>query len=335
MGSLSSKQIEHFEEEGYVVVEGVFDPEEILDPVIEEYTLVLDRLANELYSAGQLSSLYEGLSFSDRMIEVVKESGKCHEQYFDFHLPIKDCSKDTPFWAGPGVFNVLTAAPLLDAVESLLGPEIYSNPIQHVRIKPPEKHVAKNEYGEPTLGKTSWHQDNGVATIDADETEMLTVWMSLQDAPMEKGPLKVVPRSHKNGLLAHCPNYHGNGIKTAGQIQIPEKLFEVDKTTPLPMKRGDVIFMHKRTVHGSLSNLSDEVRWSFDLRYNPVGQATGRSVFPGFVARSYENPDSVLRDPEEWNQMWLETREKMSTINQGHEDDFKRTRWFEGQLECA
>ena len=335
MGSLTSEQIERFEEEGYLVVEGVLDPAEVLDPVIEEYTLVLDRLANELYSTGQISSRYEELGFSDRMIKVVKESGKCHEQYFDLHLPIRDCSKDTPFWTGPAVFNVLTAASLLDAVESLLGPEIYSNPIQHVRIKPPEKHVAKNEHGQPVLGKTSWHQDHGVATIDADETQMLTVWMSLQDVPIEKGPLKVVPRSHQKGLLTHCPNYHGNGIGTAGQIQIPEKLFEVDKTTPLPMKRGDVIFMHKRTVHGSLSNVSDEVRWSLDLRYNPVGQATGRSVFPGFIARSHESAGSVLRDAEEWNRMWLETREKMSTINQGHEGDFKRTRWFGGQLECA
>ena len=49
---------------------------------------------------------------------------------------------------------------------------------------------------------------------------------------------------------------------------------------PLPTRRGDAIFLHKRTVHNSLSNVSDRIRWSFDLRYNPIGQETGRRGVP-------------------------------------------------------
>ena len=45
---------------------------------------------------------------------------------------------DTPFWTGPAVFALLRNQAILDAVESLIGPEIYANPVQHVRIKPPE-----------------------------------------------------------------------------------------------------------------------------------------------------------------------------------------------------
>ena len=49
----------------------------------------------------------------------------------------------------------------------------------------------------------------------------------------------------------------------------------------------------------SYSNHSDNVRISFDLRYNPIGQPTGRGYFPGFVARSRpiidaERPDHVV-----------------------------------------
>ena len=335
MSTLTTSQVKSFEREGYLLVHNLLNPEKILDPLVNEYELVLDRLATSLYNKGEISSLFKGLNFSDRMIEIVRESRSCHAQYFDMHLPIKDCKPDTPFWTGPAVFNVLTADDLLDAVESLIGYEIYSNPIQHVRIKPPEKFVPKNKYGEPILGRTIWHQDHGVTTEEADETQMLTVWMSLQDATVEKGPLLVVPRSHKTRLLTHCPNYFGNGVATAGQTQIPEQLFDVGNSLPLPTKRGDVIFMHKQTVHGSLPNLSDEVRWSLDLRYNPIGQATGRSIFPGFVARSRANPESILRDSEEWNNTWLATRENMSVINQGEEVEFRRTRWDGGQLECA
>ena len=57
--------------------------------------------------------------------------------------------------------------------------------------------------------------------------------------------------------------------------------------------------------HSSLSNNSDDVRVSLDLRYNPTGQPTGRPEFPGFVARSRRDPSSELRDPEAWKQLKL------------------------------
>ncbi len=56
--------------------------------------------------------------------------------------------------------------------------------------------------------------------------------------------------------------------------------------------------MHKHTIHGSPPNVSDRIRWSLDLRSNPIGQPIGRPEFPGFVARSRLDPESELRDPE-------------------------------------
>merc|ERR1712096_157379 len=89
------------------------------------------------------------------------------------------------------------------------------------------------------------------------------------------------------------------------------KLFAAETVVPLPVKRGEVILMHKHTIHGSLPNLSDTIRWSFDLRYNPTGQATGRQVFPGFVARSRQNPGAELRDPDQWSQLWSQAKQKL------------------------
>lgn len=73
--------------------------------------------------------------------------------------------------------------------------------------------------------------------------------------------------------------------------------------------------MNQSTVHSSLSNVTDnQVRVSLDLRYQAVGEATGRPMFApaGFVARSADNPDSVLRDPDEWAERWFEVRRAMS-----------------------
>jgi phytanoyl-CoA hydroxylase len=310
MTHLTEAQVAQFHEEGYLVVEGLLDPQVDLDPVIDEYHGVLDKLARELYERGEISSPYADLPFGERLMRIYEESGKVHAQYFDFSLPQGNVKENTPLWVGPAVFNTLRNERLLDAVESIIGPEIYSNPVQHVRLKPPEDRTPINpETGHIQLGATPWHQDNGVVLPEADETQILTVWFPLWDASAENGCLQVVPYSHRDGLLLHCP---GTGKRAGFGLHIPDQLFRKADAIPLPMKRGDVLFLTSRTCHASLSNYSDTVRWSFDLRYNPTGQPTGRGAFPGFVARSRSNPESELRDPQAWAELWYETRRRLA-----------------------
>jgi len=98
----------------------------------------------------------------------------------------------------------------------------------------------------------------------------------------------------------------------------------------MPLKRGDILLLHRRTVHGSLPNVSDNIRWSFDLRYNPIGQPTGRGAFPGFVARSTARPEHVLTDAREWTRLWTETRDRLVTSKQ-----VKFNRWNVDDPACA
>jgi ectoine hydroxylase-related dioxygenase (phytanoyl-CoA dioxygenase family) len=308
MTYLTDSQLAQYEAEGYLLVEGLLDPETVLDPVIAEYHRVLDNLACELHERGEISDTYADLPFGERLIKVYQESGKVHAQYFDFSLPQGNVKPDTPMWVGPAVFETLRNEDLLDAVESIIGPEIYSNPVQHVRLKPPEHLTPINpDTGYVQLGATPWHQDNGVVLPEADETQMLTVWFSLWDAPVESGCLQIVPRSHRGGLYVHCPS----GPKGGG-LHVPDASFRSEDALPMPMKRGDVLFLTSRTLHSSLSNHSNHVRWSFDLRYNPTGQPTGRGAFPGFVARSRMNPESEIHDPEAWANLWYEARERLA-----------------------
>jgi hypothetical protein len=321
MSFLNEQQIEQFHHDGYLIVEDLFDPVTDIDPIIAEYEGVLNNLAADLYAKGVISSDYAGLPFGRRLIEIYKESGQVHAQYFDFSLPQANVQADTPFWAGPAVFNMLRHEKLLDAVESLIGPEIYSNPVQHVRLKPPEYLCPKKENGQVQLGKTPVHQDNGVVTEEADDTTILTVWFPLWDATVKNGCLCVWPGSHRRGLLDHCPSDIG--------LKIPGKLLN-GKAISVPLRRGSVIFMDKLTIHASHANTSDNIRWSFDLRYNPIGQPTGRSAFPGFIARSRRRPESELHDPQLWHQLWQDTRDRLAGETMG-----KFNRWSAGSPVCA
>lgn len=322
MARLTDQQCAQFESEGYVVVDDVFSPEQDLDAAIAEYDQVLDRLANELHAAGALTSTFPDLAFSARLAGIYAETGKVYAKYFDLSLPQRGVRHDTPFWTGPAVFALLRHDSLLDRLESLIGPEIYANPVQHIRLVPPVDRVPKDSTtGEPLLVTTPWHQDNGVVTEDADETQLITVWFPLLDVTEELGCLMVVPGSHREGLLTHCGG---------GRLRVPEQLVDANRARALPMRRGSVLFMHRRTLHSALPNRSAEVRRSFDLRYQPVGQPTGRDAFPGFVARSRRDPSSELRDAAAWTALWVEARRALA---EGDQPRFNR--WDPNAAVCA
>mmetsp|Transcript_24505 Transcript_24505/g.45832 ORF Transcript_24505/g.45832 Transcript_24505/m.45832 type:complete len:265 (-) Transcript_24505:259-1053(-) len=219
---------------------------------------------------------------------------------------------------GPEMFKMMRNGNLLDAVESLIGGELYSNPIQNVRIKPPESCLSKasnaNHQGLnwSLSAATPWHQDHAICTADAERTEFVTCWIPLHKIPLDNSPLLVVPRSHKCGLVDHCVS------KKTKEIHLPAVNLEDSKkrvsreAIALPMERGDVLFLHKHTMHASAPNKSDRMRFSVDLRYNVTGHPTGRGKFPGFVARSKIDSTRELKDHKVWAKLWTDTRAKFA-----------------------
>ena len=298
---LTPTELEQFEREGYVVVEDVFDVDRDLAPVVAEYEDVLDRVADNLYEAGRLTSRYEGLEFGERFTQICVDLNETIWPHFDISLPPGEITPDTPCHTGPAVFGLITHPRLLDVVESIIGPEILSNPVQHVRIKLPQSGPAAG-----LDGTTNWHQDIGTLTKDAQETEMLTVWAPLADTDEQNGCLAVIPRSHSE-LLRHC--FDEMGIP---QEDLP------GQPVALPMKAGSVLLFHRRTPHAALPNQTNRIRFSFDLRYQPPSQPTGRASYPGFLARSSERPQDVLDDPANWQRMWSKARENLLGTSQKH-----------------
>jgi len=323
MRVLTLAQREQFEMEGYVVVDGVLDPVKDLAPVIADCERVLDGLAEALLREGRIQSTYRDLDFAGRLIQVCIESGQNFWQDFDISLPLTGVRHDTPINVSPAMFRLLTSPRLLDLVDDLIGPEIYSNPVQHVRLKLPERAVTKTGPYSGLVSQTPWHQDNGVILPEGDESKILTVWVPVNRATIENGCLQVFPSSHGSGLIPHCPVEKG--------LTISDSLLPANAPVPLAMQPGSVLLMTSRTVHSSLDNRTEnEVRISLDLRYQPVGKPTGRPAFPGFVARSTACPSSVMNDPAAWASLWLEARARLA-----EENDPTFNRWKAGVGVCA
>lgn len=289
---LTEDQTRDFRRQGFLVVEDVLPPA-VLDAVRTEYAGLLQGMM-----AGW--GLPSGGGFEADLIAAY-EAGFDWFQPMDISLPGDRIRADTPMHFGPAVFGMVTCPSLLDVVETLIGPEITSNPIQHVRIKPPARRLREGEI-RAHVGGTDWHQDRAVAHAEADATDMVTVWIAVTDATVENGCLQVIPKL-PDGILPHCPK---------AQTAIADGFVDPSTALPLPVRAGGVVLLDPMIPHASLPNLSQGIRWSFDLRYNRTGQPTGRAHFPDFVARSRARPETVLRDWRAWLRMWEEARARLA-----------------------
>jgi phytanoyl-CoA hydroxylase len=292
---LASEQIMAFRRDGYLVVEDLISPA-VRHAVVAEYADLMDHLYSEWRQRGQVPELGPDATFWDKLDAAVQAKIEWY-QPFDISLPADGITAETPMHFGPAVFDMITSDRILNTVECLIGSEITSNPIQHVRIKPPERDV---QHGETRahIVSTDWHQDRAVTLEAADDTEMVTVWLAITDATVENGCLQVKP-GRTPEMIPHC---------ALTQLGIREKFLPKQDAVPAPVKAGGGVIFHPLTPHASLRNLSNEYRWSFDLRYNVTGQNTGRDHFPDFVARSCKNPSAELRDWQVWKDMWEATR---------------------------
>ncbi len=319
---LTEAQRASFEENGFLAIDRLLDADDLVS-LEREYDGLLDRLSHDLFSEGAISRRFEGLQFGDRYAAMIAEFPALHHR-LNISLPLINGPIDPGMFhmhAGRAVFEILRHPKILDVVECIVGPEIYSSPVQQMRMKPPEALVSGDLAAHSNVGSTTWHQDIVALLPEADDTDQLTVWLAVTEATVENGCLVSVPASHREGPKVHCIN-----PAIASEPQVPGRMMDGRQAVPLPVKRGGVILFHKMNVHRALPNRSDSLRWSMDLRYHPIGQASGRPAFPGFVARSRSNPERELRDAEAWSRSWRDARDRiLSGRYKGRL--FEDTRW--------
>ena len=162
-------------------------------------------------------------------------------------------------------------------IESIL---IFANPVYNVRPKVPK--VA--------AGIVPWHQDKSYWP-DAKASPVITVWIPVVDATHENGCLHVIPRTHKTRVLSyHSEIYTGTGYTELDEEHVTSHRKEI---VPLPLAAGGAILFNDRFIHSSTANNSNHVRWSVDLRYQPVDQDPMPRHGAGFLARSRQHPERV------------------------------------------
>ena len=251
---LTKQQVAQFHREGYLVVEGVFQPAD-LQPVADEITRAIDRRAARLVEEGVLRDSYAGEPFETRLTRITAETERVYWAIASGNLH------------GLGVFKLLTNPRLLDLAESLVGPEIIASSAYRLRPKVPGF----------AHGVVPWHQDSGYFEPYCDRELVLTVWIPLVDATAERGCLQVVPRAHTGEVALH--RRHASGK----YLEIPDEALPPGAVVTVPVPLGGALLLTNKTPHRSTENVTDVIRWSADVRYQSAGLPTNFASPSGYA----------------------------------------------------
>jgi hypothetical protein len=177
-------------------------------------------------------------------------------------------------------WDLATHPRLLDCIEDLLGPVII---LRHTRIF--------YKYGQ-SAAWVGWHQDG--ITEHLTDGRAPAIWLGLTDATVANGCLRVVPRSHRLGMLSHWTRQSQTGLASSSMSarepgdagadhELSVKLAKVPEGLDAPfdvvMKAGEMSFHHPLALHGSNPNASAEPRIGLSATYStPALHKTGPAV---------------------------------------------------------
>ena len=158
-----------------------------------------------------------------------------------------------PHLVSRAMADVIRNDTLLDAVESIIGPDILCWTVT-VFAKPPK-----------SGGYVGWHQDRTYWGL-APEEQVVTAWLALTDAHCDNGCMSVLRGSHLQGNRDHEIVPNTENILLSGQ-EVAIERHEKDDLVHVELDPGEASIHHSKVVHGSNPNQSDRPRVGLSIQY--------------------------------------------------------------------
>lgn len=158
----------------------------------------------------------------------------------------EDCNKRMKIKAhvvAPWMVDLSRHPVILDAVESILGPDI---------LLFGSSMFAKSANSDKFV---SWHQDSAYYGLSPNNS--VTAWLAFTPSNKTNGCLRVLPGSHLGEDYEHEETYDPKNLLARGQSIIG---MNDDKAEYLELEPGEFSLHHVRTAHGSLGNESPDRR---------------------------------------------------------------------------
>ena len=180
------------------------------------------------------------------------------------------------------VADLIRTPSILDAVESLLGPNILCwGTDLWVKDAGSEQYV-------------SWHQDSQYWGIDNDQ--LVTAWVALSPSTVESGCMRMLPGSHLERGLTHQDTFDPHNMLTRGQ-SIIEGIDE-DRAVNIEVNAGEAVLFAYRIAHASHPNRSADRRIGVAIRYiAPHARQTKSEWDSATLLRGEDTAGNFLHEP--------------------------------------
>ena len=144
---------------------------------------------------------------------------------------------------------------VLDAVESLIGPDILIYTLTM---------WLKNARDDAYVG---WHQD--ASYFGLEPKEQVTAWVALSESSPESGCVQVIPGSHHHGLMHHSAQQTGRKSMLPRSQSVTNAIDE-SAAVDQPLKPGEFSLHHTLLIHGSGPNRTSDRRLGIGISYIPA-----------------------------------------------------------------
>lgn len=157
-------------------------------------------------------------------------------------------------------WELATHPRVLDCMQQLIGPNIL---LKSTRVF--YKFGASDSF-------VGWHQDG--ITEKLKDAYVPAIWLGLTPATAENGCLRVVPRSHRLGLIPHAYRPNPDNLTTQGATA----QVEIAAPQDVVMQAGEMSLHHPLVLHASNPNRSTESRIGFSATYSTPALTASRTA---------------------------------------------------------
>lgn len=257
MAFKTEEQIQKYRQDGYLVLEGFFSPEEC-DALRERMAVIVERMDVPLHCRTEFSTEQEEQLKIQGSADYFMSSGD--KVRFFFEKGVFDSQGD---FLVPRERSVNKIGHALHAYEPVFKNVTHSPKVQELSRKLDFKQpvVVQSMYifKQPGIGgEVTPHQD---ATFLYTEPlgRVMGVWIALEDATEENGCLWFIPGSHKTGITRRMVRTPA-GTFPRTQFIGSERTYADEKFVTAPVKKGSLILIHGEVVHRSAMNSSNHSR---------------------------------------------------------------------------
>jgi non-haem Fe2+, alpha-ketoglutarate-dependent halogenase len=193
-----------------------------------------------------------------------------------------ETAKDIREWheASTYLYDIVMNPKIHDLVEGILGANFFVWA---------SSFFIKEPFSKSIVG---WHQDAYYWPMKPHNT--VTVWLAFDDVDAENGAMKIIPGSHKAGLLKHSRSQQTNSILT---LELETGTFSEADAVQFKLKAGQVSMHDDRAVHGSPGNPSARRRAGLTIRYSGTNVKNDLSVNPNFKTYLCRGVDEFHHNP--------------------------------------